>query len=152
MMLCVCGSSPRKLIRSPQSTSSIEPTETQALKPTFSRKLQSSTAVSSAPLWLMKPTLPGRAMALAKVAFRCVAGRITPRQFGPIRRILPRALSAICRSSSTPAAPASLNPAEMMIAPFTPAATHSLTIPGTVAAGVTMSARSTGSGTWATFA
>ena len=25
---------------------------------------------SSAPLWLMKPTLPGRAMAAAKVAFR----------------------------------------------------------------------------------
>ena len=36
--------------------------ETKALKPTISLKLQSSTAVHSAPLWLMKPTLPGRAM------------------------------------------------------------------------------------------
>ncbi|MFA5914327.1 MAG: hypothetical protein WC830_12290 [Burkholderiales bacterium] len=130
----------------------MEPTETQAEKPTFSRKLQSSTAVSSAPLWLMKPTVPGRAMALAKVALRCVRGRITPRQFGPIRRILPRACSVMRRSSSTPAAPASLKPAEMMIAPFTPAATHSPTISGTVGAGVTMTARSTGSGTSPTLA
>ena len=36
--------------------------ETNALKPTFSRKLQSRTAVHSAPLWLMNATLPGRAM------------------------------------------------------------------------------------------
>ena len=43
--------------------------ETKALKPTFSRKLQSSTAVHSAPLWLMKATLPGRATVCAKVAF-----------------------------------------------------------------------------------
>ena len=31
----------------------------EALKPTFSRKLQSSTAVHSAPLWLRKATFPG---------------------------------------------------------------------------------------------
>ena len=31
----------------------------KALKPTFSPRLQSSTAVQRAPLWLMKPTLPG---------------------------------------------------------------------------------------------
>jgi hypothetical protein len=47
----------------------MEPMETKALKPTFSRKLQSSTAVHSAPLWLMKATLPGRATLRAKVAF-----------------------------------------------------------------------------------
>ena len=48
----------------------MEPMETKALKPTFSRKLQSSTAVHRAPLWLMKATLPGRATLWAKVAFR----------------------------------------------------------------------------------
>ena len=46
--------------------------ETKALKPTFSCKLQSRMAVQSAPLWLMKPTLPGRAIPLAKVALRPV--------------------------------------------------------------------------------
>src|SRR6185295_11379749 len=51
-MLLVRGSSPRYWIRSPQPTSSIEPTETNALKPTLALKLQSSTAVQSAPLWL----------------------------------------------------------------------------------------------------
>ncbi len=49
--------------------------ETKALKPTFSCRLQSSTAVHRAPLWLIKPTLPGRAMVLAKVAFRPLSGR-----------------------------------------------------------------------------
>jgi hypothetical protein len=39
--------------------------------------------VQSAPLWLMKPTLPGRAMAPAKVAFSPRRGFIRPRQFGP---------------------------------------------------------------------
>ena len=38
-------------------------------------------------------------------------------------------------------------PAEMMTAPFTPAAAHSPTMSGTVAAGVAMTARSTFSGT-----
>ena len=38
----------------------------------------------NAPLWLMKATLPGRAMLWANVAFRPVIGFITPRQFGPI--------------------------------------------------------------------
>ena len=44
--------------------------------------------MQSAPLWLMKPTVPGRAMAAAKVAFSPVSGLITPRQFGPMTRIL----------------------------------------------------------------
>ena len=48
----------------------------------------------SAPLWLMNPTLPGRAIALANVALRPVSGLITPRQFGPITRMGPRRASA----------------------------------------------------------
>ena len=110
--------------------------ETKALKPTFSRKLQSRTAVQSAPLWLMKPTLPGRAIALAKVAFRRVRGAHhaqAVRADDP--HLAARLFAAIWRSSSAPAAPVSLNPAEMTIAPFTPAATHSPTIPGTVGGG-----------------
>ena len=92
--------------------------------------------------------LPGRAMAPAKVAFRPVIGFITPRQFGPMTRIRPRrACSRTRRSSSIPSAPVSLKPAEMMIAPRTPASTHSAIRSGTAGAGVTMTARSTRSGT-----
>ena len=69
----------------------MEPMETKALNPTISRKLQSRTAVQSAPHWLMKPTLPGLAMVAAKVALTPMFGIITPRQFGPTMRMLPRA-------------------------------------------------------------
>src|ERR1039458_8112591 len=67
-----------------------------ALKPTISFRLQSRTAVQSAPLWLMKPTDPGRATVVAKVAFIPESGLITPRQFGPMIRIL-----AFCASTSS---------------------------------------------------
>ncbi len=147
-MLLVFGSSPRWLIKSPQPTSSIEPSETNALKPTFSFKLQSRIAVQSAPLWLMNPTLPGRAMSAAKVAFNFEPGTITPRQFGPTMRMPALfASSKTWRSSSTPTGPISLKPAEIMMTPFTPAVPQSLTMPGTVAGGVMMTARSAGSGT-----
>ena len=74
--------------------------ETNALKPTISRSDQSSTAVQSAPDWLMKATLPRRAMPAAKVALTPLMGFITPRQFGPTRRMLPRrAWASNCRSS-----------------------------------------------------
>ena len=79
-------------------------------------------------------------------------GRITPRQLGPMIRIRPRrASSSTSCSSLAPSGPVSLKPAEMMIAPFTPASTHSLITAGTVGAGVTTTARSTGSGTEAMF-
>ena len=150
-MLRVCGSSPKYSMRSPQPTSSMEPIERNALKPTCSRRLQSRIAVQIAPLWLTSATLPGRAIVVAKVAFNPARGLITPRQLGPMMRMRPRlASSSTWRSSSAPALPASLKPAEMMIAPFTPAATHSRTTPGTVLAGVTITARSTLSGTAAT--
>jgi hypothetical protein len=75
-----------------------------------------------------------------------MCGSITPTQFGPMIRNRPRR-PRICCSSSAPLGPHSLNPAEMMIAPFTPAAAHSPTILGTVAAGVAITARSTSLGT-----
>ena len=105
-------------------------------------------AVHRAPLWLKKPTVPGRAIWAANVALSPRRGLITPRQLGPISRIRPRrACSSTWRSSSAPSGPISLNPAEMMIAPLTPASTHSPITSGTVGAGVTTTARSTGSGT-----
>ncbi len=86
-------------------------------------------------------------MVLAKVAFSPVMGFIMPRQLGPTMRMLPwRAIFRICCSSAAPSGPVSLKPAEMMIAAWTPTATHSSMTPGTVLAGVTMTARSTGSG------
>ena len=139
-------------MRSPQPTSSIEPSETTALKPTFSRTLQSRTAVRSAPLWLTKPTVPGAEIPAANVALRPVGGRITPRQFGPTIRIpLARAVSRICRSSSAPSGPISLKPAEMMTTALTPAAAHSSTVAGMVAAGVAMTTSSGVSGSAARF-
>ena len=44
-----------------------------------------------APDWLSRATLPGRAMSAAKLALRLLGGWMTPRQFGPMMRILPRA-------------------------------------------------------------
>jgi hypothetical protein len=102
----------------------------------------------SAPLWLRNPTLPGRAIAPAKVALRPVVGFMTPRQLGPMIRIRPRrASSRTCVSSSAPSGPVSRKPAEIMMAPSTPASTHSLMICGTVGAGAAMTARSTRAGT-----
>jgi len=62
-------------------------------------------------------------------------------------RILPvRAILRIFCSSAAPSGPVSLNPAEMMMAARTPLSAHSWMMPGTVLAGVTMTARSTSSG------
>ncbi len=122
--------------------------ERNALKPTSSLKLQSRTAVHSAPLWLMKPTEPGRAMPRAKVAFSPVGGLITPRQLGPMIRTPPlRASSSNWRSSCAPCGPSSLKPAEMTIAALTPFSPHSRMTLGITCAGVMMTARSTRSGT-----
>ena len=87
-------------------------------------------------------------MAPAKVALKPVGGFITPRQLGPTILILPRLASSRTRcSSSTPSGPVSLKPAEMMMAPSTPASTHSPMMSGTAGAGATMTARSTFAGT-----
>ena len=121
--------------------------DTNALKPTISRRDQSSTAVQRAPDWLMKATLPRRAMPAAKVALTPLMGFITPRQFGPTRRMLPRrAWASTCRSSSTPAGPVSLKPAEMTTAPGMPRSAASPMMPGMIAAGVVTTTRSGFSG------
>ena len=56
-------------MRSPQLTSTIEPTEKKPLNPTRSRILQSRTELQRAPLWLMKARSPSFAKRGAKVAF-----------------------------------------------------------------------------------
>jgi len=62
--------------------------------------------------------------------------------------IRPRRASARTRSSSSiPSGPVSLKPAEMMMAPSTPASTHSVMMSGTAVAGATITARSTFCGT-----
>ena len=55
-------------------------------------------------------------------------------------------------SRAMPAGPISRNPAESTTTPFTPAAAQASISPGTVAAGVAITARSSGSGTSATVA
>src|SRR5665213_384491 len=131
---------------SAQLTSSIEPSETTELKPTFSRQLQSKIAVTKAPLWLTRATFPGRAKPPAKVAFRLDQGFMTPKQLGPITRIpAGLALAMIRRSNSAPSGPTSLNPAEITMTDLTPTCAHSATSWGTALAGVTMTAKSTGS-------
>ena len=96
----------------------------------------------------MKPTFPGRAILLAKVAFNPVFGFITPKQLGPIILIFPPcACCSISCSKTRPFSPASLKPAEIIIAPLIPASTQSEIILGTVGAGVAITAKSIFSGT-----
>ncbi len=86
-------------------------------------------------------------MAPAKVALTPVRGLIRPRQFGPMsRKRAGRAAAKISASSRAPSAPDSLKPAETIMAPRTPARARSLTTPGTVGAGVAITARSISSG------
>jgi hypothetical protein len=131
----------------------MEPTETNPLNPTFSRRLQSRMAVHNAPLWLRKAMFPGRALHCAKVAFNPVRGFMIPRQFGPInRKWLEASTCLISCSRSCPAGPSSAKPAEITMALRTPASTHSCKTSGTVAAGVITMARSTRSPIAATLA
>jgi len=134
-------------MRSPKSTSIIEPTETKLLKPMFSCIAQSRMAEPSAPLWERKAILPDLGILSTNVALRFVLGRIMPMQLGPIMR-MPYFffISRILFSSALPSMPVSLKPADTMIAPFIPAFPHCSTISGTVFAGVAIMARSTGSG------
>ncbi len=64
------------------------PIDTMLEKPTSLLFAQSRIAVRSAPDCDTKAMLPVFAPPLLNVAFRPMDGRMTPRQFGPIRRIL----------------------------------------------------------------
>jgi hypothetical protein len=92
--------------------SNMDPSETNAENPIFSRKLQSNTAVHKAPDWLKNPTFPLPAIPLAKVALNPDGGHMNPKQLGPNIRIFPRAISRTRFSNAAPSAPFSLNPAK----------------------------------------
>ena len=107
---------------------------------------QSRIAVHKAPDCDTKARLPILALPWLNVALRPISGRITPKQLGPIKRMLWRlAFSSTARSSFIPAAPASPNPAVIMTAAFTLCLPHSSMISGTDCGGVAMMAKSTGS-------
>ena len=63
-------------MRSPKSTSLMEPTLTKALKPMLLAAAQSRMAVPRAPLWLKNATRPAGGMTCANVALRFMAGRM----------------------------------------------------------------------------
>ena len=87
-MLWVLASETRKSRISPKSTSVDEPIDTTLEKPTSLLCAQSRIAVHSAPDCDTKAMSPVFAPPLLKVAFRPIDGRMMPRQFGPIRRML----------------------------------------------------------------
>ncbi len=104
---------------------------------------QSSMAVQMAPDWDTRARSPGRAVPRLKVAFRPMAGRCTPRQLGPTKRMPCRLATAItCSSSAAPLGPVSRKPAVSTTAWRTPRLPHSSRIVGTLGAGVAMMARS----------
>ena len=91
-----------------------------------------------------RPRRPGRAGVRAKVALSPASVRMSPRQFGPRIRTPPRfAAASIASWSVRPSLPASANPLESTAAALIPARAASSITPGTVAAGVTTTARST---------
>jgi len=66
------------------------PIEINLENPNSRSAAKSRTAVQSAPLCEIKDILPGAGMRAEKLAFNftAVSGLITPKQFGPTRRIL----------------------------------------------------------------
>ena len=124
------------------------PTETQVANP-ISRSIdQSRIAVHKAPDCERNVRRPGRGITGEKLAFRCEAGRSTPRQFGPTKRKLGNSRRTASKSDSSlrPSGPASRKPAEMTIIPPTRSVPASRTSCGTVAAGVDTITRSGTSG------
>jgi hypothetical protein len=130
---------------SPNSTSAEIPAEMTFENPMPLGTAQSMSAAQIAPDCEASAILPGGGLTLAKLALRRRLGRTTPMQLGPRKRIPCRCATRTTRSCSFwPRGPASPNPAEMRIAAGTPEAPQSSMMSGTVRAGVTMMARSTG--------
>ena len=101
-----------------------------------------------APECEMKATSPGTGGGGARKVVssgRCVSSR--PMQLGPMSRILSsRAMRPTSASSAAPSAPTSRKPPEAMTAARMPRAPQARSASSTMAAGTTMTARSTGSG------
>ena len=111
---------------------------------------QSMTEVSMAPDWLTSAMSPARGIRWAKLALIPAAGEIRPRQFGPtIRMRWGRAASSTCWRRVAPST-VSPRPAEMTMAAQQPRSPSAAMMPGTVRAGVAITARSGTSGSVST--
>jgi len=100
--------------------------------------------VHSAPDCETNATFPSAGCPAANVAFIPMRGTMIPRQLGPMILIPSNSAAAAFTSPSSafPSAPVSRNPAERMMSPRIPCAPQSRTRPGTVVAGVQITARS----------
>ncbi len=125
---------------SPKSTSACSPSETKCEKPMPREPAQSSMAVTSAPDCETKASSPGAAPMWAKLALSPRCGTSMPMQLGPrMRRVWRRAASSMCCFCAWS------RPAVTTTAARVPRRPSSSMRPGTVAAGVQITARS---GTW----
>ena len=104
---------------------------------------------SSAPLWLMKRHAAGTRQCWWRKRRVQTARRDSSLPGSWVRSAASRCPAGVPESAALipgPCSPCSLKPAEITIAPRTSASTHSEMIPGTVFAGVAITARSTASG------
>ena len=130
----------------------MSPREATHEKPMPRAWAQSSTAVATAPDWATKAISPAFGVTGAKLALRPRRGARRPMQLGPSTRSRwGRAASSSAFWSSPPRCEASsANPALITTAARVPRAPSSATRPGTLAAGVAITARSGASGRLAT--
>ncbi|OQC28322.1 MAG: hypothetical protein BWX71_00895 [Deltaproteobacteria bacterium ADurb.Bin072] len=99
------------------------------------------------PLWDMMDSPPGLGPVGVGRASSQPWADAMPMVFGPMNTVPPpRAISTNSSSMRAPSSPISLNPDEMTTAVGIPLATHSRMTAGTWGAGMTSTARSTGSG------
>ena len=151
----MAGSSSQKRRRSLPERSALLPTETNDERPIPSSRECSSSAIPKPPLWESIPTLPRGGMSEAKVALSIASGAvlITPRQFGPTRRMpLARQISISSRCARAPCSPTSANPAVRTTSARTPSSPQARATSRTPSIGSATIASSTGSGKSATLA
>ena len=144
------GSSIQASSRSLPETSALLPSEMNAWTPSPSSRATSSRAIPTPPDCEATARPPGGGTVSENVALRRMAGSlvITPRQFGPTRRMLfSRATRTISRCMAAPSGPSSASPDEMTTTAETPASAASWTAARTRAAGTATIARSTCAGT-----
>jgi hypothetical protein len=132
-------------------TSTMFPRLTMRLNPTPEPTAQSITAAAMAPDCETNAMSPGRGIPTTNVVLSGVYVSMVPMQFGPITRTpYCSAMRLISCSRASPSGPVSRNPPLTMIAALMPRRPHASTWPATAAAGTTITAMSTGSGTSST--
>ena len=147
----VLGSEPRYRSMSSSLTSALLPMLMNLEKPSPRERAASRIDRQSAPDWLMSATRPcwgiGR---VANIPCICTSGSVLmiPTQFGPTSGTpAPCTISSNVSSYSAPCGPASLKPPDRTSSERTlPASMPWRAVSGTLAAGTSRMARSTGSG------